>query len=426
MAALIEEGEDDVSLAEHWKGKGNESVVNAQKEKTNKRIGHYRHALAHYGQAMNYIREAVRPPNRVTKKTLKLHSTILSNRAQVHLALKNYGSCRKDCIKAVAMWRKNVKAYYRAAKASWLVKKYREGLQFADFGLKQDAENKPLIQIRGKLAQKCEELDAKEKQQKKALQQLDFKVSKVMKACKERNIIVGPAVFIERYQDYDSMPEVLPDGSLSWPAVFLYDEYQQSDFVQAFHEGEMFAQHLALMLPIEGPPAPWDERFTYKASDVDVYFQESSVQPFESQSSWRKYFAKGEGVVVGDDAFDAEETPEERRKRYEFEGKKKAWVQVPVEHGTTLLQTMQHKGFIVPAVRTALFLLAHKTTQLTLLFCTAANFLHICPWKRLLQAMESREVDQATNLRPCRCAASGGSRLVPCPMALGKPLMERH
>jgi hypothetical protein len=350
MQALIDEGEDDVSLADHWKAKGNESVVNAQKEKSGKKLGYYRHALAHYDTALKHIRDAVRPPNRVTKKVHKLHSTILSNRAQVHLALKNYGSCRKDCVKAVAMYRKNVKAYYRAAKASFEVKKYREGRQFAQFGLKHDAENKPLIQIMAKLKAKCDALDAKEKQQKKALQQLDFKVSKCMKACQERNITVGPAQFIERYMDYEAIPEILPDGTMSWPVVFLYDEYQQSDFMQAFHEGEMFAEHLAMMLPIEGPPAPWDEQFTYKASEVDVFFQESAVQPFDSQLSWRRYFAKGEGVLVGDLAFDADETPEERRKRYEFEGKEKPWVQIPVMHGTTLLQTMQHNGFVVPAL----------------------------------------------------------------------------
>jgi tetratricopeptide (TPR) repeat protein len=350
MAALIDEGEDDVSLADHWKGKGNESVVNAQKEKSNKRLGYYKHALAHYDTALKHIRDAVQPPNRVTKKVHKLHSTILGNQAQVHLALKNYGSCRKNCVKAVAVYRKNVKAYYRAAKASFEVKKYREGRTFAEYGLKHDPENKPLVQIMAKLQKKCEELDAKEKAQKKAEQQLDFKVSKCMKACKERGITVGPAQFIERYMDYEAMPEILPDGSMSWPVVFLYDEYQQSDFMQAFHEGEMFAEHLAMMLPIEGPPAPWDEHFTYKASDVDVFFQESAVMPFDTQNAWRRYFAKKEGVTVGDDAFDADETPEERRKRYEFEGKEKPWVQVPVMHGATLLQTMQHNKFVVPAL----------------------------------------------------------------------------
>lgn len=201
MKALMEEGEDERSLALYFKGKGNESYAKGRKvRKQEKRKGYYRHALESYNKAYSYVLEAVRPPNKVSKKLAKLHSTILSNRALVHSELKNYGSCRRDCVKAVIAYRKNVKAYFRFAKASWEVRKYLEGLEFAIQGLTVEPENKSLLEIHAKLVKKKKELDAKELKRKKELQQLDFKVAKVMKAAEKRSLRIGPAVFIEQYK----------------------------------------------------------------------------------------------------------------------------------------------------------------------------------------------------------------------------------
>ena len=120
MQALIDEGESDHTLAQHWKDKGNEMML---KVKSLKNKGYYHSAREYYTTAVDYCEKAIAPPMQPHQSTRELYSTILSNRAQVNLEFKNYGRCRKDCVAAIDQNRQNTKAYFRAAKASEALRK---------------------------------------------------------------------------------------------------------------------------------------------------------------------------------------------------------------------------------------------------------------------------------------------------------------
>ena len=111
---LLAEGEDDRSLAMHFKEKGNELYAKGNVTKPEQaRSDLYRAALDHYNRAFAHVAEALRPPYEATEQNTLLLSTILTNRAIVHIKLRNYGGCRRDCVKAIAAWPANVKAYFR-------------------------------------------------------------------------------------------------------------------------------------------------------------------------------------------------------------------------------------------------------------------------------------------------------------------------
>ena len=115
--------------AENWKDKGN-SLFSKGKTK-------YKEALDCYSKAIQQ------------KTDDKLANSIYySNRAAVHLALgiictfsllistkENYGHTIEDCKEAIKLNDKNIKAYYRAARASFMLEKYQQSLTFCNLGL---------------------------------------------------------------------------------------------------------------------------------------------------------------------------------------------------------------------------------------------------------------------------------------------------
>lgn len=60
-------------------------------------------------------------------------------------------------------------------------------------------------------------------------------------------------------------------GRLSWPVLFLYPEYAQSDFISAFHEDSRFIDHLMVMFS-ETPS--WDSEQKYCPDNLEVYFED--------------------------------------------------------------------------------------------------------------------------------------------------------
>lgn len=64
-----------------------------------------------------------------------LNAVIHSNRAQVHLSLENFGHAWSDCQEAVAFDERNIKAYFRGAKAAHALGKHGEAAAFCRRGL---------------------------------------------------------------------------------------------------------------------------------------------------------------------------------------------------------------------------------------------------------------------------------------------------
>lgn len=70
-----------------------------------------------------------------------------------------------------------------------------------------------------------------------------------------------PVVFVQTAVSYggDGRAEAharLDDaGHIHWPAVFLYPEFRQSDFIEDMEENTSVLDHLAVMF---AAPAPWD------------------------------------------------------------------------------------------------------------------------------------------------------------------------
>lgn len=65
------------------------------------------------------------------------------------------------------------------------------------------------------------------------------------------------------------------DGVLIWPVMFVYPEYGQTDFIQAFPEDVTLGSMLTEMFQ-ERPP--WDQEGKYKPEEMTLWIEHRKIQ----------------------------------------------------------------------------------------------------------------------------------------------------
>ncbi|OHE94768.1 hypothetical protein CORC01_09985 [Colletotrichum orchidophilum] len=193
------------------------------------------------------------------------------NRAACHLELGNYRSCWTDCGLALRLNPKNLKAYYRSARALLKVGRIAEADDACARGLALDEGNKPLQAVARDIIAAAERADAKAKreQERKAGERRREMLLKAALAARG----IRTRVTEQPPEMEDARMRLVPDeedpsSSLSFPAVLLYPVQLESDFVKAFNETECLADHLRYILPL-----PWDEKREYSPEGVECYME---------------------------------------------------------------------------------------------------------------------------------------------------------
>ncbi|GAA5813426.1 hypothetical protein MFLAVUS_006904 [Mucor flavus] len=193
-----------------------------------------------------------------------------ANRAACNLELRNYGRVLTDCSKCLEINPKNVKAFYRSARALFALDKLVETIDCCDHALGIDPENVNVKNIREKALKRKNEIDEKIRLKEEREERERTKKQRLAKALEERKIkmeIVDKDVYEKANIEIDEETQ-----TLNWPVFFLYPEYKESDYIQQFNETNSFYDHLQVMFE---QPAPWDERKEYNADSVEVYFEDT-------------------------------------------------------------------------------------------------------------------------------------------------------
>ena len=217
-----------------------------------------------------------------------LNAVILSNRAQVHLSMGNHGYAWADCQAAVEHDERNVKAYFRGARAAKELGKLTEAAAFCRRGLGFDAKNADLIALHAAVhAMRKAEAD---KAQRRAEEHwaIEQNRKRTLRAIADAGIRCGAPAFDSavvqqgfksnaRWEEFPASSgassAASPDGELVFAVLFLYPEFFQSDFVQNVASSHSLGEHLQAMFPPEQPPAPWDRREQYSVERLEAYFE---------------------------------------------------------------------------------------------------------------------------------------------------------
>lgn len=246
------------STALELKEKGNEYVKMGKK--------HYSDAIECYTRAIN--QDALSDSD---------NSIVYSNRAHVNLLLGNYRRAFTDAQEAIKLCPTNVKAMYRAAKASLSLSLLVEAKSFSENGLEQDPDNEELKKLAKQINLVKVEHDKREAEVSKAVSE----AKDLLSAIEDRGLKVGKAMFGELVGL--RKPVLDKNKILHWPVLLLYAEVMSSDFIEDFCETDMFSAHLDMMFSESCPPLPWDTKNNYTREAVELYYEAGSGVPLSKK-----------------------------------------------------------------------------------------------------------------------------------------------
>ncbi|KAG9154340.1 hypothetical protein Leryth_000785, partial [Lithospermum erythrorhizon] len=227
---------------------GNEFVKKGKK--------HYSDAIECYTKAIN-------------QKALsdREHSIIYSNRAHVNLLLGNFRRALQDAEEAIKLSPENIKAFYRAVKASLSLNLLSEAKSYCEKGLEISPDNDELKKLAKQIDLKKAVQDRREAEVSKAVNAAMALVS----AFEDRNLKIGKTM----YRELTGLKKPVLDKNniLHWPVLFLYAESMSSDIIEDFCEIDMFSTHLDNMFSESSPPLPWDAEGSYTRDTVELYYE---------------------------------------------------------------------------------------------------------------------------------------------------------
>ncbi|KAI0191708.1 hypothetical protein EV127DRAFT_427633 [Xylaria flabelliformis] len=206
----------------------------------------------------------------IAKERATLESLYV-NRAACHLELKNYRSCWLDGSAALRLNPKNIKAYYRSARAFLAVGRIAEADDACARGLAIDPSNNPLKTVARDIIKKAEEASARQRREAERAAKEKRREMLIKAALRAREIRTRTTPQPPEMED--AGVKLVPDpddpaSHLCFPTVLLYPAHLESDFIKAFNETDSLADHLGYVFPL-----PWDTEGAYTLAGVECYME---------------------------------------------------------------------------------------------------------------------------------------------------------
>ncbi|PCD18033.1 hypothetical protein FGRA07_07501 [Fusarium graminearum] len=193
------------------------------------------------------------------------------NRAACHLSVKNYRSCWLDCAAALRLNPRNIKAYFRSARALLAVDRIEEADDVCARGLSLDESNASLRAVADDIIKRAKEIDARRKRDAEREAKEKRRALLIKAALRARNIPTRTTPQPPEMEDAGIA--LLPDpddprSTLAFPTVLLYPLHLESDFVKAFEETHSLEDHLSYIFPL-----PWDKEGAYTTASVEAFVE---------------------------------------------------------------------------------------------------------------------------------------------------------
>ncbi|KAK3007568.1 hypothetical protein RJ639_014414 [Escallonia herrerae] len=312
------------SAAIELKEKGNEFVKMGKK--------HYSDAIDCYTRAIN-------------QKALSdsENSIIFANRAHVNLLLGNFRRALLDAEEAIKLSPTNVKAFYRASKASLSLNLLAEAKSYCEKGLEHSPTKDELMKLSRQIDSQKSECESREAQVSKAVG-----IAKdLLNAIEHRGLKIGKAMFQELTGHRKPMLD--KDNVLHWPVLLLYAEVMSSDFIEDFCETDMFSAHLDIISLVKFcPPLAWDKENDYTREAIELYYEAGTGVRLSKKEILCSFLEGTAGSHVESFGVDMEDEADCSPNGGPAAGRGPKWVRVNEKR--TLHDVLTDPKFVIPGI----------------------------------------------------------------------------
>ncbi|EXB46037.1 Tetratricopeptide repeat protein 4-like protein [Morus notabilis] len=271
-----------------------ESAAFELKEKGNQYV---KMGKKHYSDAIDCYTRAIDQKVLSDSET----SLLFSNRAHVNLLLGNYRRALTDSEEALNLSPTNIKAFYRAAKASLSLNLLSEAKSHCENGIKQDPDNQELK----KLLSQIDSLKLEQEQRQAQVSMAISEAKNLLSAMESRGYKIGKA---------------------------------------------MFRELVGLRKPVldkkSSPPLPWDTENNYNCKDVEIYYEPASGACLPKKKILH-YFLEGTAASNVEDIGNEEKDAVRNSNHLRPSGSAK-WVKVNEKR--TLHDVLKEPNFIIQGI----------------------------------------------------------------------------
>jgi len=167
------------------------------------------------------------------------------------------------------------------------LEKYQDVQTWCSTGLSFSNNNTKLIEMRDRAAKLQKEKERNERKQQGRERKQRSEHVKVLNVIKQRNIHLqeDPTIDIFNLSTNPAGSCVQlneSDQTLTFPVVFLYPEYVQTDYIKEFHENTRLIDQLATIFESR---APWDEDGKYTLDQIGIYYEDHDKHELKTISS---------------------------------------------------------------------------------------------------------------------------------------------
>eukprot|EP00758_Cryptobia_borreli_P001642 Tbor_TRINITY_DN2411_c0_g1::TRINITY_DN2411_c0_g1_i1::g.2595::m.2595 len=274
IAAVVYDELPPEEIAENRKNHGNECLKRAMNPDQVNKDNMARAAVNCYTDGLNAAKEQLQndPENK------HLIAQLYGNRSMANFLMKNYGHSLLDAQRSIIVDNNYFKGYYRGAKAAERVRKYDIALSLIEKGrqtepIPPEQAMKEFEEIENVVILAKEQAAKKEKADKMKTRVKAAETSNIMRAITSKGIkiTIQNEVTSEQMSQYSIMKPYFgaSDDVLHVPLLFMFDEYQQTDFMQDVSTELCLAELVDELMPF-----PWDDRGRYaKIHDVVAVFK---------------------------------------------------------------------------------------------------------------------------------------------------------